>query len=62
MNDIYEPLPKYDDPNCWVAPEHRRIAVSMRRDKNRDLIIELPDILKKVEVVSTNQDPNPSAS
>ena len=51
MNDTYEPVPKYDDPNCWVAPEHRRIAVSMDRDKNNNLIIKLPDILREVEYV-----------
>jgi len=51
MNDTYEPRPKYDDPNCWAAPEHCRIAVSMKRDKAGNLIIELPDILRKVEYV-----------
>lgn len=49
MNTIYEPRPKHIDPNAWVAPEHRRIAVSMNRTRKGELIIELPDILREVK-------------
>lgn len=49
MNTIYEPRPKHIDPNAWVAPEHRRIAVSMNRTRKGELIIELPDVLREVK-------------